>query len=74
MFWFGNGVIEKILFFGSIFIVLIVELFNSVVELVVDCIGLEYYEFLGCVKDIGFVVVFVVMVFFIIIWGLIFLF
>ncbi len=46
-------VLEKLLLIGSLVLVLIVEMFNSAIEAVVDRIGLEHHELSGRAKDIG---------------------
>lgn len=73
-FWLGNGVIEKLLLVGSVFLVLIAELLNSAVESVVDRIGSDYHELSGRAKDIGSAAVFMAMVLLVITWLLILLF
>ena len=45
--------IERVLMFGSVVFVLIVELLNSAIEAVVDRIGIERHELSGRAKDIG---------------------
>lgn len=70
----GNGVIEKILLLGTVFLVLIAELLNSAVEAVVDRIGPEYHELSGRAKDIGSAAVFIAMVLLAITWLLILFF
>lgn len=73
-FLLGNGVIEKLLLVGSLFLVLIAELLNSAVESVVDRIGSDYHELSGRAKDIGSAAVFMAMVLLVITWLLILLF
>ena len=67
----GNGVIEKLLLVGSVFLVLIAELLNSAVESVVDRIGSEYHELSGRAKDIGSAAVFMAMLLLVLTWFLI---
>ncbi|CAK7035087.1 Diacylglycerol kinase [Saezia sanguinis] len=45
--------VEYVLLLGCIALVLIVELFNSAIEAVVDRISLEHHELSGRAKDIG---------------------
>ena len=45
--------IEKILMFGSVVFLFVVELLNSSIEAVVDRIGSEHHELSGKAKDIG---------------------
>lgn len=68
--WLDVDVIICVLLIGLVLLVMIVEIFNSVIEVVVDCIGLDFYEFLGCVKDMGLVVVLLVIIIVLIIWGM----
>ena len=70
-FLLGNGVIEKLLLVGSVFLVLIAELLNSAVESVVDRIGSEYHELSGRAKDIGSAAVFMAMLLLVLTWFLI---
>ncbi len=70
----GNGVIEKILLIGSVFLVMIAELLNSAVESVVDRIGSEFHELSGRAKDIGSAAVFMAMVLLAITWLFILIF
>jgi len=51
--WLAETAIEKVLLIGCIVLVLLVELFNSAIEAVVDRIGLEKHELSGRAKDIG---------------------
>lgn len=68
-FWFDVIMVERILMIGSLLMIIIVELLNSVVEVVVDRIGFEVYELSGKVKDIGLVVVFMVIMLVLLCWG-----
>lgn len=52
-FWLGDGPIERSLLVGVLFIVLIVELLNTAVEVTVDRIGFERHELSARAKDIG---------------------
>jgi diacylglycerol kinase (ATP) len=52
-FWLGNGPVEKLLLVGSVFLVAIVELLNTGIEVVVDRISFEHHELSGRAKDIG---------------------
>lgn len=45
--------IERALMIGSLLLILIVELFNSAIEAVVDRFGGEHHELSGRAKDIG---------------------
>lgn len=68
--WLDVDVIICVLLIGFVLFIMIVEIFNSVIEVVVDCIGFEYYEFFGCVKDMGLVVVLLFIFVVLMIWGI----
>ena len=51
--WLGHGPVEKLLLVGSVFLVAIVELLNTGIEVVVDRISFEHHELSGRAKDIG---------------------
>ncbi len=51
--WIGEGGVEKILLVGSVVLLLLVELFNTAIEVVVDRISPEYHVLSGRAKDIG---------------------
>lgn len=44
---------ERVMLIATVMLVLIVELFNSALEAVVDRIGSDYHELSGRAKDIG---------------------
>ncbi|HUL12374.1 MAG TPA: diacylglycerol kinase [Methylococcaceae bacterium] len=52
-FWLGENGVEKALLFGSMLLVLIVELLNTGIEIVVDRISFERHELSGRAKDVG---------------------
>ncbi len=52
-FWLGQDAIERSLLVGSLFIVLIVELLNTAVEVTVDRISFDRHELSARAKDIG---------------------
>lgn len=56
--YLGNNGIEYALLIGSLILILIVELFNSAIEAVVDRFGDEIHELSGRAKDIGSAAVF----------------
>lgn len=70
-FWLARSHIELILLLGSIFAVIMAELVNSAIEAVVDRTGSELHELSGRAKDIGSSVVFVGLIQFAVIWGII---
>ena len=51
--YFGDNGVEYALLIGSLILILIVELFNSAIEAVVDRFGGEMHELSGRAKDIG---------------------
>lgn len=64
----GHTLVERLLLTGSLFIVLIAELFNSAIEAVVDRIGNEHHELSGRAKDMGSAAVFLSLVFAFVCW------
>lgn len=70
----GEGGLEKGLLVGSCFLVLIVELLNSGIEAVVDRIGEEHHVISGRAKDLASAAVFMSLLMFAAIWGLVLLY
>lgn len=68
--WLGDTAVEKVLMIGSMLIVLIVELFNTCIESVVDRIGLERHELSGLAKDVGSAAVLLSFILLLATWGL----
>jgi diacylglycerol kinase (ATP) len=70
-FWLGQtpGTIALLLVSGLV--ILIVELLNTAVEAVVDRIGLERHELSGRAKDVASAAVFLSLVQFLLVWGLV---
>lgn len=52
-------------------LLLIVELFNLLIEVLIDWVGIEYYVLLGWVKDMVFVVVILLLVVLVLVWGVV---
>ena len=50
-------------------LVLVAELLNSAVEGTVDRVSMDYHDLVKQAKDIGSAAVFVLMVFFLVVWG-----
>ena len=69
--WLGRSGIERALLVAPMFLVLIVELFNSAIEATVDRIGLERHQLSGLAKDIGSAAVFLSLVLLVVIWTLV---
>lgn len=67
------GYLDKILMFGSVMLLLIVELLNSSIEAVVDRIGSEHHELSGKAKDIGSAAVLATIFLMIFTWGMVLL-
>lgn len=55
--------------FVFVLFVMFVEVVNMVIEVVIDWIGFEIYLLLGLVKDLGFVVVLIVLMICVLVWG-----
>ena len=68
-YWLGETAIEYALLYGSLFLIMIVELLNTAVEAVVDRFGGEIHELSGRAKDIGSAAVFLSIVNFLVVWG-----
>ena len=64
----GKTPMEYIALLGSVIFVLIVELFNTSVEMVVDRIGVEQHELSGAAKDAGSAAVFISIITSLAIW------
>ena len=69
--WLGRSPVEAILLFGSLIIVLMVELLNSAIEAVVDRTGDEYHKLSGRAKDMGSAAVLFSLLNFFLVWGMI---
>ena len=63
--------LQLILLLSSLFLVLIVELLNTSIEIVVDRIGTEFHKLSGRAKDIGSAAVCLSMVVFILVWSMV---
>ena len=70
--WFGHGGLEKAVLCGSLIMVLSAELLNSAIEAIVDKASPEFHELAGRAKDMGSAAVFLLMLNFMLCWGLIF--
>jgi diacylglycerol kinase (ATP) len=67
-FLLGRSAIEVLALFGSIVLVLVVELLNSAVEAVADAVSLEDHPLLGRAKDLGSAAVFLAVTLAIAVW------
>ena len=72
-FWLGKDVIQVSLLILPIFIVLIVELLNSAIEAAIDRISDEHHALSKQAKDTASAAVFISLVLFTVIWGLVIL-
>jgi len=69
--WLGQSGVERALLVGSGLLVIGVELLNSAIEAVIERYGPEFHELAGRAKDMGSAAVFVLMLNFLLVWGLI---
>ena len=65
------SLIDKSFMFITLMGVLIAEAINSAIERVVDLVTLEYHEMAGRAKDMGSTIVFLSIITFVVIWGMI---
>jgi diacylglycerol kinase (ATP) len=70
-FYFGKNPIEIIMLSGAGFLVVIVELLNSAIEKAIDYISTDIHPLAKYAKDVGSAAVFMSMMLFLLIWGLI---
>ncbi len=68
--WLGESPVEHALLFGSLLLVLIIELLNSAVEAVVDRFGGDIHKLSGRAKDMGSAAVMLGLLNVCIVWGL----
>jgi diacylglycerol kinase (ATP) len=66
--WLGRTSLERALLIGSWLQVIVVELFNSAIETVVDRIGSEIHELSGRAKDLGSAAVFCSLILAVAVW------
>lgn len=69
--YIANSYQQLLMLLTALFLVMIVELLNTCIELVVDRIGPEFNELSGRAKDIGSAAVALSMLIFVLVWGLI---
>lgn len=69
--YIANSYQQLSMLLTALFLVMIVELLNTCIELVVDRIGPEFNELSGRAKDIGSAAVALSMLIFVLVWGLI---
>ena len=63
--------VERLLLIGAVFIVLIVEVLNTSIEVLTDRIGLDRHELSGLAKDLGSLAVTLSLLLWAIVWGVI---
>lgn len=71
--YLGHTNTDKLLLVGVIFLVLIVELLNSAIEAAVDHTSIEHHALAKRSKDIGSAAVFMALMLFFVVWGLVLL-
>lgn len=69
-FLLGATAIERVLLIGSVFIVMIVELLNTGIEVVVDRISVERHPLSGFAKDLGSAAVLLALILAAVTWSL----
>lgn len=70
--WFlGESAVERVLLYGSVGLVLIVELLNSALEAALDRQGTRHDPLAGRAKDMGSAAVFLALILVVMTWGLI---
>lgn len=69
--YIANSYQQLLMLLTALFLVMIVELLNTCIELVVDRIGPEFNVLSGRAKDIGSAAVALSMLIFVLVWGLI---
>lgn len=67
----ANSYQQLLMLLMALFLVMIVELLNTAIEIVVDRIGPEVHKLSGRAKDIGSAAVALSMSLFVLVWGLI---
>jgi diacylglycerol kinase (ATP) len=70
VYWLGESIVQYALLLGALFLVLLTELVNSAIEAVVDRFGEQQHELSGRAKDMASAVVFIAIINFFVIWGL----
>jgi diacylglycerol kinase (ATP) len=70
-FWLGENGLQIAILLMSCFIVLVVELLNTAVEVAIDRIGMERHELSGRAKDVASAAVFVSLAQVLVVWILV---
>ena len=71
--WLGENNVERVILVGILVLVVLVELFNTAIEALVDRIGFEYHELSGVAKDIGSAMVLISLGLVLFVWGMLLL-
>ncbi|MCG2634606.1 MAG: diacylglycerol kinase [Gammaproteobacteria bacterium] len=69
--YLGDSGVRRALLIAPLFLLLIIELLNTAVEMTVDRIGLEHHELSGLAKDLGSAAVGVTLLWGLVTWALI---
>lgn len=69
--WLGRSAVEYALLFGSLLLVLALELVNSALEALADRISTDHHPLTGQAKDMGSAAVFLAMLVVLLTWSLI---
>ena len=64
----GQNLSETVLLLFSLWMVLVVEVINTSIEVVVDRIGLEHHDLSGLAKDLGSAAVLMTLIFAFFVW------
>jgi len=70
IFFIDATLVNKTLLFISLMGILVAEATNSAIERVVDLVTLEYNNMAGRAKDVGSTIVFLSIIVFIVVWGI----
>ncbi len=70
-FYFDLTTTQKLLMFTTMMGVAIAEVINSAIERVVDLVTLEHHDMAGRAKDVGSAIVFLSIVVFVVVWGIV---
>lgn len=67
--WLDVTVVERVLLICSVLLVMVIELFNTAIEAVVDRIGLQRHALAGAAKDTGSAAVLLSLIMWAVVWG-----
>lgn len=69
--WLGNTAVEYVLLFGSLLLILAMELINSALEALADRVSTDHHPLTGQAKDMGSAAVFLTLLIALLTWLLI---